>query len=207
MPRTVTSQVYQFDELSDEAKERARQWYRESGGPEDFEFVIDHAVRVGEALGIEFSCQTVKLYGGGTRADPRIYWSLGYSQGDYAAFEGRWRYEKGMLAKVKKDYPTETEIHRIAKELQSAAAQVFYKVYADCREERGNQRVNVEHSEDSWRELPRGVERDIEQALSDFASWIYDSIRQEDEYLSEDEQVDESIRINEYEFTEEGERA
>jgi hypothetical protein len=37
--------------------------------------------------------------------------------------------------------------------------------------------------------------------------WIYRQLEREYEWLMSDEQVDESIRINEYEFTEEGKLA
>ena len=46
----------------------------------------------------------------------------------------------------------------------------------------------------------------LEETLRDFNRWIYTSLRDEYEYLTADEQVDESIRENEYEFTEDGNR-
>lgn len=45
------------------------------------------------------------------------------------------------------------------------------------------------------------------EALTDFNSWIFKSLEKEYEYLMSDESVDESIKANEYEFTEDGERA
>ncbi len=44
----------------------------------------------------------------------------------------------------------------------------------------------------------------IEQALKDFAYWIYKQLEQEYDYQNSDEQIDESIRANEYEFDEKG---
>ena len=40
--------------------------------------------------------------------------------------------------------------------------------------------------------------------LRSFADWIYRQLKEEYEYRMSDENVDESIRINEYEFDENG---
>jgi hypothetical protein len=91
--RTTVQEVFLFDELDAAAKERARDWYRES--PFDFEFdcEIDEFVTIGEAIGIDFDTHEVKLMGGKTRREPNIYWSVGYCQSDYAAFEGTYDYK------------------------------------------------------------------------------------------------------------------
>ncbi len=47
----------------------------------------------------------------------------------------------------------------------------------------------------------------IDRALRDFADWIYSQLEKEYEYQMSNECVDENIRANEYEFTEEGMRA
>ena len=54
MPETREVTVYQFDELSDRAKEKAREWYR--GGQPDHDWwnsIYDDALRMAEILGIE----------------------------------------------------------------------------------------------------------------------------------------------------------
>lgn len=77
MPRTIEKTIFKFEELEDErAKERARDWYRQGSGPEDFEYTTDDAVTIGELMGIDFDTRTVQLYGGGTRGEPKVYWSL-----------------------------------------------------------------------------------------------------------------------------------
>jgi len=76
MPRTKTITLYEFDELSDKAKERARDWYRESEAhffdAEDFE---EHVLR--EHVEYHFR---LKL--------PKCRWSLNHCQGDGVAFYG-----------------------------------------------------------------------------------------------------------------------
>ena len=48
------------------------------------------------------------------------------------------------------------------------------------------------------------VEETIIQCMRDFADWIYKSLKEDYEWRMEDEQVDENITCNEYEFTENG---
>jgi hypothetical protein len=46
----------------------------------------------------------------------------------------------------------------------------------------------------------------VTQCMRDFADWIYDQLRKEYEYQMSDEQVDETLIANEYEFDEDGDR-
>ena len=43
--RQETINIYTFNELSEGAKENAREWFREGGTSDDFEFVIEDALR------------------------------------------------------------------------------------------------------------------------------------------------------------------
>lgn len=48
MPKVIATTVYDFDELSDEAKEKAREWYRD--GALDYEwwdYIFEDAARIG----------------------------------------------------------------------------------------------------------------------------------------------------------------
>src|SRR3546814_19191118 len=82
MPEIVETTVYRLDELSDAAKERARAWYREAGIDHDwFEFVFDDFERICAILGVELRTVPVRLYGGGTRQQPCIYFSGFWNQG------------------------------------------------------------------------------------------------------------------------------
>ena len=207
MPRVIEKTIFKFEELEDErAKQRARDWYRQGSGPEDFEYTTDDAVTIGELMGIEFDTRTVQLYGGGTRGEPKVYWSVSHGQGDYAAFEGRYSYRKGAAKLVRAHAPVDKELHRIVDELQAVQRRNFYRLRARCQENRGNQSVEVEDSEHMYRDIGE-AEGDIREALKDFAHWIYCQLRDEDEYRNSDEAVDESLICNEYEFDEEGRRA
>ena len=83
MPEIIETIVYRLDELSDAAKDAARQWYRKGGFDYDwFEFVYDDFERICAILGILLRTRPVRLFGGGTRSKPCIWFSGYWSQGD-----------------------------------------------------------------------------------------------------------------------------
>lgn len=207
--RQETINIYTFNELSEQAKEKAREWFRSGGTSDDFDFCIEDAQRMGELLGIEFGTHAVKLYGGSTRYDANIYWSGFCSQGDGASFEGYYTYKRGALAQIKKEAPQDTELHRIAKALQQAQARNFYQVVTRvtqsghyCHEHT----MSFDHERADEKELHDDC-RQIEDALRDFASWIYRQLDNENDYRNSDEYVDDCIIANDYEFYAGGKRA
>lgn len=201
MARVIPTTVYTFAELSDDAKEVARNWYRECIDSDELADRDDWCA-IAAILGITFDTRAVKLMGGGTRHDPCIWWQLGYSQGDYANFDGRYAYAKGAAKRIREYAPTDKTLHAIADDLQAAQRREFYRLEARAKSEhRGGMSVDVWRSDD--------VECDagdvaVREALRDFASWIYDQVRAQNDYLTSDETVDESITLNAYEFHEDG---
>ena len=92
---TIARTIYKFDELSEHAKETARDWWRQCENSDfDTEFMYEDFERVAEALGVTFRRRDVPLYGGGTRSKARIFWTGFSSQGDGASFEGAYAYVK-----------------------------------------------------------------------------------------------------------------
>jgi hypothetical protein len=201
MTRAIEKTLYQFDELADRAKETARQWWRDLEAQDwDSECVIADAVECARILGIEID---------GTPNKPRVYWSGFWSQGDGASFTGRYAYVKGAAKAIREHAPQDTELHKIADALQEAQRRNFYRLEArsTCDGFRylhsGTMSVDVEDSNDSYRDIGN-AEDDVRDALRSFADWIYRQLEKEYEYTMSDENVDESIRINEYEFDETG---
>jgi hypothetical protein len=202
MPRTVEKELWSFDELSDAAKEHAREWFRSGNLDYDWwECVYEDAESIGEILGIEFD----RKRGG---KQPTIWFSGFCSQGDGACFEGRYSYAKRAAKNIRQHAPKDTDLHRIADDLQELQWKHFYRLEA-----RTAQRGHYYHSgcmavDVSDKETGNGVNYDTEEALRDilrsFADWIYKRLEEEYNYLQSDEQVDESIRANEYEFDEDG---
>ncbi|MFT5429332.1 MAG: hypothetical protein ACI9OJ_000001, partial [Myxococcota bacterium] len=82
MPEIIETTVYRLDELSDEAKDKARAWYRQVGLDHDwFEFVYDDFERICAILGVDLKTVPVRLYGGGTGQKPCIWFSGFWSHG------------------------------------------------------------------------------------------------------------------------------
>lgn len=75
--KTIETKVYTIDELSDKAKEKAREWYK-SG--DDMPFLSEY---LSEKL-----AELLKENGITYRDIPKVFYSLSYCQGDGAMFEG-----------------------------------------------------------------------------------------------------------------------
>ena len=87
MPEVICTTVYQFPELSDIAKDKARSWYRELGPHDDWwNAVYEDFERVCDILGVRLKTTPVRLMGGGTWAKPCIWFSGFWSQGDGACY-------------------------------------------------------------------------------------------------------------------------
>lgn len=222
--KTITLNLYEFDELSDKAKEKAREWYRRAteGDNEFSEYVIEEAVQQGELLGFEFKTHDVKLCGGGTRQKPCVWWSGFSSQGDGACFEGAWRACNVKADKVAEDWgddPATTEIKRIASALAEIAKQYPHASSKLTHSGRYNHRYSVSFEFESGIECDEEIAAkvaefgDIENTAEavaetsrDFMQWIYDQLEKAYRYEQSDECVDENIKANEYTFTEDGKR-
>ena len=203
--RTIVHKLFKYEELDDTAKDKAKDWYRQFVFADscDWEFVFEGAVQAANILGIDIDHRR------GSR-EPAIYFSGFWSQGDGACFEGSYRYAKGATKKIREYAPQDTELHRIADELQNIQRRNFYKLGA-CMTHRGRyshsgcMSVSVEHEDDHYRDIG-DAEDDITQLMRDFADWIYDQLEKEYEYQCSDNVVEESIIANEYEFDEDGDR-
>ena len=189
--RVVEKTIYQFDELSDAAKDKAREWFRgvlaDDWGAES---VIDYAKHVGALIGFGVN---------------RVCWRGFWSQGDGACWAGSVTYSTDCAAAVARECPQDAEIQCIARAWASLQRRNFYRV-------RGKVSANDQYmrtSVSAYRADDREVigEDDANQIASDFADWIYRSLEEEYDYQMSDERVDETIRANEYEFDENGERA
>lgn len=221
MPRqdTKTATVYTYAELSDKAKEKARDAYRE--GHLDYEWwdsVYEDAVDMAAEIGIEIGTRR-----GGKQ--PAIFFSGFSSQGDGACFEGTYRYKKGALKALQSAAPAghrdpETgqwveqeankELHRICRDLQEIQRPFLYKLQATVKQSghynhSGCTDIEVTHADDMYRDIG-DAEDGIKQALRDFMDWIYARLEAEYDYLNSDKAIEEAIEANECEFLESGTR-
>ena len=212
MPEIIETIVYRLDELSDAAKGAARQWYREGGFDYDwFEFVYDDFERICAILGISLRTRPVRLFGGGTRSKPCIWFSGFWSQGDGAAYECYWSHSRGAAASIRDYAPTDATLHDIADRLQAIQRRNFYQLAAEVSH-RGRYYHEYTMSVDVTRDSPSGqpltadAEEVVTEALRDLARWLYRQLEAEYDHLTSDEAIEEGIIVNEYTFTEAGRR-
>lgn len=205
--QTIQREVFTFDELSDDAKQKVC-----SREGEHFEtwFIYDDIVRMAEILGIEIDTHPVKLYGGGTSSNPCIYWSGFWSQGDGACFTGTYQYAKGSTRTIRAE-SNDGDLHQIADDLRAVQRKNFYRLEAkithrDRYYHAHSMDIDVVDREDQYRDLG-DAEDAIKEALRDFANWMYKRIEEEYEYQTSEEAVRETANANDWEFYENGDMA
>jgi len=192
MSRQVTKTIYTFDELSDEAKERAiNDWNAEGLDYQWWDFVYNDAKEIGKLMGIQIE---------------NIYFSGFWSQGDGACFEGYYAHEKGSVKAVKGYAPQDRELHRIARDLSKVQRPYFYGLEASVRHQGRYSHefctvINVEDRRDYPADDISAGQEGIAEVLRDLMRWIYRTLEKEYEYQTSEENVSELLRINEYEFT------
>ena len=195
---TIKRKLYIFDELEDDAKEKAREWYR--GGNLDYEWhdcIYEDTKTIAELFGLDIT---------------KIYFSGFSSQGDGACFEGHYEYKKGSLKAVKDYAPQDSDLYEIVQNLQQLQSKHFYQLQADTKH-----KGHYYHSmctditiydyniNGGW--CREDTEESLSELLWDYMNWIYKRLDREYWWLQSDENVDENIICNEYEFLKDGTRA
>jgi hypothetical protein len=223
--KPVTINTYTYNELSDAAKEKARDWYRRITDDDNFwsECAIDDAKDQGRHLGLDID---------------NIYYSGFWSQGDGACFEGSWRANRvdpATLAKNTKDPELEricAGLAKIAESYPDASfhvghrghynhenCTVFDHCYGNDDETRDVLLLNyygpddeIDEDDDDKSQFARErwanayPEDEVEELARDYMCWIYSRLEDAYEWHNADEQVVESIIANECTFTEDGKR-
>ncbi len=213
MPQTKQITAYQFDELSDAAKEKARDWYRnmrnEHFDSSELESTVDDFAAIAEIMGVEFDTHEVNLMFGKSRRAPNIYWSVSHCQGDGACFEGTYDY-KATAPQAIRDYaPKDAELHRIADQLTVEQIRWGFGLRATLKQTDSHYThehtisIDVEDRRDEDRDVS-DAEKAISELLRDLMRWLHAALHAEEDYRNSDEAVDESIEANEYLFDEEG---
>lgn len=198
MARTVSKEIYTFAELSEAAKEKARDWYRSGDlNYEWWDFVFEDAKTIGALMGIEID---------------NIYFSGFASQGDGAQFVGSYAYKRGALAAVKDYAPLDATLAGIAANLQEEQRKNFYALSASVTATGRYSHPNCtdisvyDNRDHAYNGMASEDAADgIAEFLRDFMYWIYKQLETEWDYLNSDEAIDETLTANEYEFTADGE--
>lgn len=197
--QTVQVNIFKYNELSQEAQKRARDWYRNLNSQDSSwsDFVIEDAKEVGKRLGFEID---------------KVYFSGFYSQGSGACFEGTFRSSQFKLGEIQQYTPQDKELHRIAAEIEKIVNQ-FYAIHLKVRHSGHyyhkfctNFEVSITDNEDN--EIDTKEAADAEKYLielsRDLMEWIYRALEKEYEYLNEDEQIAESLIASNFDFEENG---
>jgi hypothetical protein len=197
--KTQTIVTYKFNELSESAKERAIDEYRQcSLDDEWYEGTVEKWKESASLIGIDID---------------NIYFSGFYSQGDGACFTGSYQYKKGWkksLEKATGGGELYKNLKNIGEQLQAEQKKHFYDISAVIEHtgrysHENSVTISVEPGEIRYSFCDNHTEENVADALRELMQDIYSSLREEYEYLTSDEYVGEVLIDSEHEFTENGE--
>jgi hypothetical protein len=204
--RTIEVKQYQYDELSDEAKTVARDWWREAGEGDIYwsEPVMEDFLAVCDLLGVDIGKRR------GDHGNKRIYWSGFSSQGDGASFEGSYRYKEGSVEAIKQHAPNDKDLHIIAESLFSLQMKYDGELMATITTSSwaGNysnsHTMDVETLRGDDEEADENVSREVRDLMRALADWFYKQLESAYNAEQEDENVVANIEANEFWFLESG---
>jgi hypothetical protein len=226
MSRNITTTVYTYDELSEEAQAKARDWFREGSAGDDFwsEHVTDDFKDVLKAAGFALDSR---------HGRDALYWSGFWSQGSGACFSATWRADDVNVAALLKDRPvfyadrdgepqtcpSNAALVPLLERAQNLAVEYPRGSGTITGNDRGHttrcddacadRDSDLGDNEPDWTDSDKddALAHDLGDLARNLANYFYRSLEREYEYQHSDEIVAENITANEYEFTEEGARA
>ena len=185
---TTTRTLYQFGELSDDAKQHALEKLRCINVDYDWwEFAYETIQKAGECLGIACTVSNFDL-----------------DRDAYVVLCGGYSYRKNWRAALRAEFGGDSlpELDRIGAWLQAAQKCMFWTGYATLE----SGRYGTLYSADA----DHGGQHDIDgliDGLRSFEYWAWRLLYNEYEYLTSDDAIKETIAANEYEFDEDGDLA
>ena len=111
MPTIVEVKLYKYDELSEKAKEKAREWWKRASEHDEFwDSTYDDFKEIAARMGFDIGTRTENWHctdgRSGSRQRDTIYFSGFWSQGDGACFEGTWQPHPPLENSSKKTFPS-----------------------------------------------------------------------------------------------------
>lgn len=198
--RIMETKVYTFDELSESAKKKAIDKLRDINTDyEWYDGTIENITLFLEILG--FSEVVISFSG---------FWS----QGDGASFTGKYRFNAEWEKALNEHFPNDGKWKEFGIALECASkylqkrgegcieAEISRSTHHYCHENTVS--FNVYSSEDRYANIPDDEEDSFVDTCKNIMRHIYKELGEEYRYLSSDEVVIETIKANEYEFTEDG---
>lgn len=193
---TVTTDVYKFEELTDEAKQNALEELHDINTDYDWwNFVYEDTKEAGKLIGIDIDT---------------IYFSGFSSQGDGACFEGSYAYKKGSVKAIKEFNPNDEELHSIVESLCNIQKSAFYSLTAKVKQRGRYMHENCTDIDVYDSRTDEGVydefgtAGELTKALRAFMTWIYKRLEFTYDDLQSEEAIISTIEANEYEFTKDG---
>ena len=177
-------EIYEYSELSDKAKERAREAYVETIHHYDW---WEHTIW-------ELENTVLPMLG----FECTVGFQLSYCQSDHARITGEYSYKSGGLKRLKQEWPNMPLIQYF-EDLQELQRKNFYGVFAQLntshwiRYDIENEHRDEVTDEDGFKDVFRW----LEQA-------IYEMLRDEYEDICSDKAVEDAILANGYEYLEDG---
>ncbi len=211
--RTICKTVFTFNELSDKAKKKAREWYKSQDlGYGWWDSVFENASIIASLFGLDIRNKPVKMKNGKTQYPVSIFFSGFYSQGDGASFEGRYTYKDGATDAVKEYAPEDGTLHSIVNQLQNLQHRHSNRLEATIKQSGRYSHEFTMSLDMTWDDDYSEEENifddeatsELLEIMRDFARWIYKNLEREYDYLMSDEVVDETLISNDYEFDEFG---
>lgn len=209
MPIKATTTLYQFDELSEHAKERARDWYRFHGIEEEwYEEVFVDAKDVAWELGIDID---------------EIFFQGFAHQGDGASFDARYTYKPKACEGIRGYAPRDKKLHAIADALDEIQQPYDGKLTASVKHGQGyahayaaDIEIDLDDEQRSFEpfspftgeanEGDRRAYEAIRETLRDFMNWIFEQLREQYFYRISEEGVDEQLEESDELFDARGRR-
>lgn len=198
--KTIETKVFEFDELNDKAKEKARDWYRRGAFDHEWwDFVYEDATTMGKLMGLDIK---------------KIFFTGFSSQGDGACFEGSWNPCEVKAKELRAEAPNDKVLHKIASEFERLALhgvsftvkQRGHYMHKYCTEFYFSAPDDISDTPLSDVERIEKVEEALKETAREFMEWIYRRLEREWDYMNEDAQVDDNILANGYTFTADGKR-
>ena len=205
--RTKCKMVYQFIELDENAKEKAREWYRAGDDMSDVGgCALDALAELCAALRMELDAT-------------KICWNVSWSQGDGSSFAARVNAARLLDAIAADTYrqiigdldlPIPPALHRMVRELLTHEMAFINAACGKSSGFNGHYTLRTEHDIDCY-----GLDNDrhlritaqlealgkwAESVLDTINDWFFRELRADIEFQSSDACIDEKILENEFEF-------
>lgn len=212
MPVQVPITLYQFSELDERAKERARAKIREFISTDEWwDSVYEDFQEICKIIGIDLKDQIGNTQNGKTYSRPCIWFRGFSSQGDGACFEGRYRYKEGASEAIKSHAPVDEILYKIVAALEDVQKDNGNNIICDVSHKGHYYHEYTmsfeffdweEEIDGEWvqHEPTAAIEGQVTECMRDLARWLYKQLESQYDYITSDKAVEEQIAENDYLF-------